>query len=80
MKYINQPRPKEFEQFWPKEHAWPYGVAVAVDHGGSYYAVWNELHQSNIRIEEGDWVCVDDPGDVYPVKRVIFEATYTSVE
>ncbi len=42
-------------------------------------AVWNELHQSAINLEPGDYVNVTNPGDYYPIKAHIVAAKYEPV-
>jgi len=43
--------------------------------------VWNELHQSWIKLKKGDLIRIDQaPDDVYPIDRQTFEQTYEKVE
>lgn len=61
------------EQFDPER------PADYISHAGDEYAVYNELHDSWIKLAPGDWVRVDKPGDRYPIDRETFEATYRPV-
>lgn len=38
--------------------------------------VYNELHQSWIGLEPGDYLNVSTPGDIYPIKAAIVAETY----
>ena len=64
----------EAEQFDP-EHPADY-----IRHAADEYAVYNERHDSWIKLAPGDWVRTDKPGDRYPIDRKTFEATYEAVE
>ena len=46
---------------------------------GSAY-VWNELHKSEINLEPGDMVRVDEPRDCYPIDRAYFDIEYVAVD
>lgn len=50
------------------------------DFEGKPLRVWNELHRSWIVCSAGDFLRVDTPGDVYPIDRATFEATYELVQ
>lgn len=40
------------------------------------YAVYNELHDSWIKLKAGDMIRVDQEGDVYPIDAKTFQTTY----
>ncbi|HSH45179.1 MAG TPA: hypothetical protein VK966_04960 [Longimicrobiales bacterium] len=44
------------------------------------FEAWNELHESWVGLRPGDFLRVDKPGDVYPIDRATFEATYELVQ
>ena len=51
----------------------PLGVHLR-DNGSVY--VWNELHHSEINLDDGDFVNVTMPGDFYPIKSAIVAESY----
>lgn len=63
------------EQFWPEQKPWPLNVRA--DAGS--HVVWNELHQSYIKLKPGDWVRVDTPGDTYPIDWGYLKENYEQV-
>ncbi len=56
--------------------AWPY---VQIRQDGTAY-VWNELHRSEINLDDGDYVNVTTPGDFYPIKAAIVAESYEPME
>ena len=57
----------------------PEGVKLrhSVEDGETVTEVYNELHDSWIKLRNGDWLRTDRaPRDVYPIAGGIFEATY----
>ena len=44
------------------------------------FAVFNELHKSEITLESGDYVNVTTEGDYYPIKAHIVAESYEPVE
>jgi hypothetical protein len=57
------------------------GVQIGAGAGtGGQTAVWNELHKSWIGLSEGDYLNVSNPGDIYPISKAVFEATYEVVK
>jgi len=42
--------------------------------------VYNELHKSWINFDFGDFLNITSDGDVYPIERKVFFATYDRVE
>jgi hypothetical protein len=42
----------------------------------SSYEVYDELHDTWVKFEKGDWVIRGVRGEFYPCKRDVFEATY----
>jgi hypothetical protein len=76
MRAINKPREIEVVQYQAGGDL-PPGVFIREDGKAS---VWNELHGSAIRLEPGDFVNITDPRDYYPIKREVFEKTYTLLD
>ena len=46
----------------------------------SEYEVYNKLHQSWIKLELEDYINITTPGDYYPIKKHIVEASYIPLE
>lgn len=40
------------------------------------WAVYNKLHDSNIKLKVGDYIRVDDPNDTYPIDADYMAANY----
>lgn len=47
--------------------------------GHDTYEVWNQLHESWIKLKPGDYVRIDDSNDNYPIDEDTFNNTYTLV-
>ena len=75
MKAVRKPIPVEVVQVGSVE-------AVAAQYPFiifSGFRVYNELHDSFVGFKLGDYLCVEDPHDVYPIDRALFERSYTVV-
>ena len=55
----------------------PPNVTVRKD--GSAF-VFNPTHKSEINIQPGDFVRVDDPNDTYPITKDYFEKNFEEVQ
>lgn len=44
------------------------------------YELYNELHDSRIKIKPGDMIRIDQPKDYYPIDKAYFEENYLPVE
>jgi len=82
MKYRSKPTVVDLIPFHPGEaatlvHAHP-GL-VLVHHPDGSHAIFNELHQSEINLEDGDFINVTHPGDMYPIKAHIVAEKYDQV-
>lgn len=80
MKAVKKPIPIEVEEFQPEKLPWPPQVHAKPLKG--CYEVFNDLHQSWITIQPGDYVNVTDKTgrDIYPIDRATFARTYDIVE
>lgn len=57
-----------------------YPGIVLIHHPDGSTAVYNELHQSEINLEDGDFLNVTHIRDVYPIKAAIVAERYEPVE
>jgi hypothetical protein len=57
--------------------AWPPHVQFLVD--GEALRVWNAPQQTWVGVNDGDYVRIDDPADVYPIAPEYFAANFDVV-
>lgn len=75
-RYQSKPRVIEAVQFREVE-PWPEGVCRhRFAAGPPTFVVYNRLHDSYIKLKDGDYVRQDDPNDRYPIDEDTFLATY----
>lgn len=79
MKFVSIPQHIEAVQFFVKDqNVMPAYVKIKTEFEIS--KVHNSLHDSWINIDEGDWIRVDTPNDVYPIKDSYMKTKYRAVE
>lgn len=80
-KFRSKPKIITAEQFRVAHKPWPPNVRAEtdVDGGGTYYVVHNNLHESDIRLHDGDYVRVDDLNDTYPIDQSYMGENYTQL-
>lgn len=84
MKAVKKPIPIEVEEFQPDKLPWPGKMCSGTYEikspyaGAVFYRVFNELHNSWINVNPGDYLNVSDKTgrDIYPIDRATFERTY----
>ncbi len=83
MKYRSKPTVVDLIVFHPDQAATlvhTHPGLVLVHHPDGSHAIFNELHQSEINLEEGDFINVTRPGDYYPIKPDYVAEKYEPVE
>jgi hypothetical protein len=58
---------------------WPPAVRFAADPGTEMVRVWNAPQQTWVGVNDGDYVRIDDPADVYPIAPEYFAANFDVV-
>jgi hypothetical protein len=52
----------------------------AIQHDAAGAFVFNKPQNTNIRVNEGDYLRVDNPDDVYPINAEYFDANFDVVK
>jgi len=70
----------EVQQYKPDSvQGWPAFVqfqANSPDDGGDITAVWNEPQKTWVHVNDGDYIRIDNPADVYPIAANYFAENY----
>lgn len=80
MKAIKRPIPITVVVFDPTIAAANQWTGLLRPKVGRGWEIWNERHASWIGVQPGDYLNVSDPGDVYPIAKGVFDATYDIVD
>lgn len=73
-KFRKKPVVVEAVQVWANNETWPATVRYDENQGG--FAVFDNLHDTWVHFESGDWIITGVQGETYPCKPDIFAATY----
>lgn len=80
MKFRSVPQDIEAVQFHPdKLDSLPAYVNVKQNQD-EVWQVHNPLHDSWISVDECDWIRIDTPNDIYPIKDSYMKTKYRAVE
>jgi len=67
----------EAVRFDPDKGPWP---AVVQADGMGGYTVYNDLHKGDIRVQPGEWIRIDQPGNIYPIHPLDLTTHYRPCE
>lgn len=77
MKFVSFPQQIEAIRYAPNVE-FPSFVKLRAFDGA--VQVYNPAHSSWISVKDGDWIRIDNPGDVYPITNDYMKSKYRAIE